>query len=53
MLLQVQWVPRDAGEPEPLNSEVVEDDHDDAVCIFSLMDKWMLKLLVLDERFFE
>jgi len=31
MLLQVQWVPRDAGEPEPLNSEVVEDDHGDAM----------------------
>lgn len=31
MLLQVQWVPRDAGEPEPLDSEVVEDDHDDAM----------------------
>lgn len=35
MLLQVQWVPRDAGEPEPLESNAVENDHDDAVCIFS------------------
>ena len=35
MLLQVQWVPRDAGEPEPLNLEVLEDDHDDAVWLFS------------------
>lgn len=34
MLLQVQWVPRDAGEPEPLDL-VVEADHDDAVCVFS------------------
>jgi len=35
MLLQVQWVPRDAGEPEPLDSEVVEGDFDDAVCVLS------------------
>jgi mitochondrial fusion and transport protein UGO1 len=35
MLLQVQWVPRDAGEPEPLDSEMVEHDRDDAVCMFS------------------
>ncbi|KAF7367226.1 hypothetical protein MSAN_00784400 [Mycena sanguinolenta] len=29
LLLQVQWVPRDAGEPDP--SEVPEDDDDDAL----------------------
>ena len=29
LLLQVQWVPRDAGEPEPLYAE---DDHEEAVC---------------------
>lgn len=34
MLLQVQWVPRDAGEPEPLVLDVVENDDDDAVCSF-------------------
>ena len=28
LLLQVQWVPRDAGEPEPLHAE---DDHEEAV----------------------
>lgn len=33
LLLQVQWVPRDAGDPEPLNVSVVDEDHDDAVCI--------------------
>lgn len=31
LLLQVQWVPRDAGEPEPINTEGVEDDNEDAV----------------------
>jgi fusion and transport protein UGO1 len=34
MLLQVQWVPRDAGEPEPLVLDVVENGDDDAVCFF-------------------
>ena len=34
MLLQVQWVPRDAGEPEPLVLDVVENGDDDAVCCF-------------------
>ncbi|TFK41293.1 mitochondrial carrier domain-containing protein [Crucibulum laeve] len=28
LFLQVQWVPRDAGEPEP---DIVEDDHEDAL----------------------
>lgn len=32
LLLQVQWVPRDAGDPEPLPLEMAEDDNDDAVC---------------------
>jgi fusion and transport protein UGO1 len=31
LLLQVQWVPRDAGEPEPLYAE---DDHEEAVRLF-------------------
>jgi fusion and transport protein UGO1 len=31
LLLQVQWVPRDAGEPEPLYAE---DDHEEAVRFF-------------------
>jgi fusion and transport protein UGO1 len=31
LLLQVQWVPRDAGEPEP-GTEIAEED-DEAVCI--------------------
>jgi fusion and transport protein UGO1 len=31
LLLQVQWVPRDAGEPE-LNAETAEEE-DDEVCI--------------------
>lgn len=30
-LLQVQWVPRDAGEPVASDSANLEDDHDDAV----------------------
>lgn len=34
MLLQVQWVPRDAGEPEPLVLDMVENDDDDGVCFF-------------------
>ena len=34
MLLQVQWVPRDAGEPEPLVLDAVENDDDDGVCLF-------------------
>jgi hypothetical protein len=48
MLLQVQWVPRDAGEPEPLESDAVENDHDDAVCLFiSNAEKgWILRLRV-------
>jgi fusion and transport protein UGO1 len=33
LLLQVQWVPRDAGEPE--EPELVEDN-DDAVCFLSI-----------------
>lgn len=39
MLLQVQWVPRDAGEPEPLVLDVVENDDDDAVCFYYLMHR--------------
>ncbi|KAF9535477.1 mitochondrial carrier [Crepidotus variabilis] len=31
LLLQVQWVPRDAGEPEQLSTEGVEDDNDDVL----------------------
>ena len=38
MLLQVQWVPRDAGEPEPL-VDIVENVDDDAVCFFFLMHR--------------
>jgi fusion and transport protein UGO1 len=37
MLLQVQWVPRDAGEPEPLVLDVVKNVDDDAVCLSFLM----------------
>jgi len=32
LLLQVQWVPRDAGEPEAPGADLGEDDNDDAVC---------------------
>ncbi|KAH9487066.1 Mitochondrial fusion and transport protein ugo1 [Psilocybe cubensis] len=31
LLLQVQWVPRDAGDPEPIPLEMGEDDNDDAL----------------------
>ncbi|KDR84853.1 hypothetical protein GALMADRAFT_260563 [Galerina marginata CBS 339.88] len=31
LLLQVQWVPRDAGEPEPVGAELGEDDNDDVL----------------------
>ncbi|KAF8905449.1 mitochondrial carrier domain-containing protein [Gymnopilus junonius] len=31
LLLQVQWVPRDAGEPEPLAVDPTEEDNDDAL----------------------
>ena len=39
MLLQVQWVPRDAGEPEPLVLDMVENNDDDGVCFSYLMHR--------------
>jgi len=44
LLLQVQWVPRDAGEPEPLYAE---DDHEEAVRFFfiHLVDGYLVSIV--------
>jgi mitochondrial fusion and transport protein UGO1 len=40
LLLQVQWVPRDAGEPEPVTEKA--EDEDEEVCIVVILHSYIL-----------